>query len=96
LLRACALQYGKSWDKSLSYAEFSYNNRYQESLKMVPNEMLYGLRCRTPFFLVKVENGRFLDPTFYKGPRSGFVWLGKTYELRNEGIRAMPIIVEDN
>jgi hypothetical protein len=45
---------------------------------------------------VKLENGRFLDPTFYKGPRSGFVWLGKTYELRNEGIRAMPIIVEDN
>jgi transposase InsO family protein len=23
ILRACALQYGRSWDKSLSYAEFS-------------------------------------------------------------------------
>jgi transposase InsO family protein len=23
MLRACALQYGRSWDKSLSYAEFS-------------------------------------------------------------------------
>jgi transposase InsO family protein len=29
MLRACALQYGRSWDKSLSYAEFSYNNSYQ-------------------------------------------------------------------
>jgi hypothetical protein len=28
MLRACALQYGRSWDKSLSYAEFSYNNSY--------------------------------------------------------------------
>jgi hypothetical protein len=37
-------------DKSLSYAEFSYNNSYQESLKMVPFEMLYGHRCRTPLF----------------------------------------------
>jgi transposase InsO family protein len=45
MLRACALQYRKSWDKSLSYAEFSYNNSYQECLKMAPFEMLYGRRC---------------------------------------------------
>jgi hypothetical protein len=50
MLRACALQYGRSWDKSLSYVEFSYNNSYQESLKMAPIEMLYGHRCRTPLF----------------------------------------------
>jgi transposase InsO family protein len=36
ILRACALQYERSWDKSLSYVEFSYNNSYQESLKMAP------------------------------------------------------------
>jgi hypothetical protein len=29
MLKACGLQYGRSWDKSLSYAEFSYNNSYQ-------------------------------------------------------------------
>ena len=28
MLRACVLQYGTSWDKSLPYAEFSYNNSY--------------------------------------------------------------------
>jgi transposase InsO family protein len=50
MLRACALQYGRSWDKSLSYAEFSYNNSYQESLKMAPFEMLYGRRYWTPLF----------------------------------------------
>jgi hypothetical protein len=50
MLRACALQYGRSWDKSPPYAEFSYNNNYQESLKMAPFEMLYGRRCRTPLF----------------------------------------------
>jgi hypothetical protein len=50
MLRACALQYGRSWVKSLPYAEFSYNNSYQESLKMAPFEMLYGHRCQTPLF----------------------------------------------
>jgi IS30 family transposase len=42
MLRACALKYGKSWDKSLPYAEFSYNNSYQVSIKMAPFETLYG------------------------------------------------------
>ena len=50
MLRACALQYGISWDKSLPYAEFSYNNSYQKSLNMAPFEALYGQKCRTPFF----------------------------------------------
>jgi hypothetical protein len=50
MLRACALQYERSWDKSLLYAEFSYNNSYQESLKMASFEMLYGHRCRTSLF----------------------------------------------
>jgi transposase InsO family protein len=28
MLRACTLQYGTSWNKSLPYAEFSYNNSH--------------------------------------------------------------------
>ncbi|WVZ52276.1 hypothetical protein U9M48_003352 [Paspalum notatum var. saurae] len=35
MLRACAIQYGTSWDKCLPYAEFSYNYNYQASLKNV-------------------------------------------------------------
>jgi hypothetical protein len=41
MLRACALKYGKSSDKSLPYAEFLYNNSYQVSIKMAPFEALY-------------------------------------------------------
>jgi transposase InsO family protein len=48
MLRACVLQYDKNWDKSLSLAEFLYNNSYQASLKMAPFEALYSRRCRTP------------------------------------------------
>jgi hypothetical protein len=42
MLRACALKYKKNWDKSLPYAEFSYNNSYQASIEMAPFEALYG------------------------------------------------------
>ncbi|WVZ89245.1 hypothetical protein U9M48_035671 [Paspalum notatum var. saurae] len=50
MLRACAIQYGTSWDKCMQYAEFFYNNSYQASLKKSPFEALYGKRCRTPLF----------------------------------------------
>jgi hypothetical protein len=50
ILRACALKYGKSWDKSLPYAEFTYNNSYQASIEMSPFEALYERQCRTPLF----------------------------------------------
>jgi hypothetical protein len=48
MLRACALRDKIGWDKRLPYAEFSYNNSYQDSLKISPFEALYGRNCRTP------------------------------------------------
>jgi hypothetical protein len=62
MLRACALQYGRSWDKSLPYAEFSYNSSYQETLKMAPFEMLYGHRCRTPLFWSETRERKVFRP----------------------------------
>jgi hypothetical protein len=47
MLRACVLEHQGSWDQNLPWAKFSYNNSYQESLKMAPFEVLYGRRCRT-------------------------------------------------
>ena len=45
MLRCCALNYSIKWDECLSLAEFSYNNSYQESIKMTSFEALYGRRC---------------------------------------------------
>jgi hypothetical protein len=58
MLRACALKYRKSWDKSLPYAEFSYNNSYQASIKMAPYEALYRRQCRTPLFWSQTEGSQ--------------------------------------
>jgi hypothetical protein len=54
LLRACVLTYNTDWEKSLPYAEFSYTNNYQASLKMAPFEALYGRKCRTPLMWSEV------------------------------------------
>jgi hypothetical protein len=62
ILRACALHYQRSWDKSLLYAQFSYNNSYQESLKMALLEMPYGRRCRTPLFLNETGEQKVFRP----------------------------------
>jgi hypothetical protein len=48
MLRVCVMEHKGSWDKNLPWDEFSYNNSYQESLKIAPFEVLYGSRCHTP------------------------------------------------
>ena len=66
MLRACALDYGSSWDDNLPYAEFSYNNNYQASLKMSPFEALYERRCRTPLSWDEVGDRQLFGPDLIK------------------------------
>ncbi|GJV14013.1 putative reverse transcriptase domain-containing protein [Tanacetum coccineum] len=42
ILRACVIDFGKSWDRHLPLVEFSYNNSYHTSIKAAPFEALYG------------------------------------------------------
>ena len=66
MLRACVLDYGSSWDDNLPYAEFSYNNSYQSSLKMAPFEALYGRRCVTPLLWDEVGDRQLFGPDLIK------------------------------
>jgi transposase InsO family protein len=96
MLRACALQYGRSWYTSLSYVEFSYNNNYQESLNIAHLRCYMVVGAEPYCFGVRLVNGRFSDPAYFKRSRSKFVWLGRTCELHNQGRRVMLIIEEEN
>jgi hypothetical protein len=66
ILRACALKYRKSWDKSLPYAEFSYNNSYQASIEMASYKALYGWQCRTPLFWSQTKESQVFRPKVLK------------------------------
>jgi hypothetical protein len=66
MLRACAFKHSGSWDKSLSYTEFSYNNNYQDSLKMAPFEALYGRKCRTPLHWSQIGESQLFGTDIIK------------------------------
>jgi hypothetical protein len=62
MLRACVLEYQGSWDHNLPLAEFSYNNSYQENLKMAPFEVLYGCWCSTPLNWIELGEKVIFGP----------------------------------
>jgi transposase InsO family protein len=66
MLRACVLEFPQKWDDCLPLVEFSYNNSYQESIKMAPFEALYGRRCRTPLNWSELGERWFFRPDMVK------------------------------
>ena len=66
MLRAYVLTYGKDWELSLPYAEFSYNNSYQASLGISSFEVLYGRKCRSPLMWSEVGEHSLVGPTLIK------------------------------
>jgi hypothetical protein len=66
MLRACILEFPQKWDECLPLAEFSYNNSYQESIKMAPFEALYGRWCRTPLNWSEPGERWFFRPDMVK------------------------------
>jgi hypothetical protein len=66
MLRACVLEFPQKWDDCLPLVEFSYNNSYQESIKMAPFEALYGRRCRTPLIWSEPREQWFFMPDLVK------------------------------
>nr|GEW12408.1 reverse transcriptase domain-containing protein [Tanacetum cinerariifolium] len=62
MLRACVIDFRKSWEKDLPLVEFSYNNSYHVSIKAAPFEALYGQKCRSPVCWAKVGDVQLTGP----------------------------------
>ncbi|GJQ89647.1 putative reverse transcriptase domain-containing protein [Tanacetum coccineum] len=58
MLRACVIDFGKSWEKHLPLVEFSYKNSYHTSIKAAPFEALYGRKCRSLVCWAKVGDSQ--------------------------------------
>nr|GEZ39867.1 hypothetical protein [Tanacetum cinerariifolium] len=59
MLRACAIDFGKRWEKHLPLVEFSYNNNYHASIKAAPFKALYGQKCRSPICWAEVGDTKW-------------------------------------
>nr|GFA45737.1 reverse transcriptase domain-containing protein [Tanacetum cinerariifolium] len=62
MLRACAIDFGNSWDRHLPLVEFSYNNSYHASIKAAPFDALYGRKCRSPVCCSEVGDSKLTGP----------------------------------
>ena len=69
MLRACVISFPEKWDECLTLAEFSYNNSYQESIRMTSFKALYGKKYRTPLNWVEVGDHSSFRPDFIKEAR---------------------------
>jgi transposase InsO family protein len=75
MLLACVLEFPHKWDDCLLLAEFSYNNSYQESIKMAPFEALYGRRCQTPLNWSEPGERWFFRPNLVKEMEEKVQWI---------------------
>nr|GEY70335.1 reverse transcriptase domain-containing protein [Tanacetum cinerariifolium] len=64
MLRACAIDFGKGWEKHLPLVEFSYNDSYHASINAAPFEALYGQKYKSPICWAEV--GDTIGPVAYK------------------------------
>ncbi|GKD08866.1 putative reverse transcriptase domain-containing protein [Tanacetum coccineum] len=62
MLRACAIDFGSSWDRHLPLVKFSDNNSYHASIKAIPYEALYKRKCRSPEWWSEVGDSQLTDP----------------------------------
>ncbi|GJR20466.1 putative reverse transcriptase domain-containing protein [Tanacetum coccineum] len=60
MLRACVLDFGRSWDVHLPLVEYSYNNSYHSSVRCAPFEALYGRKCHSSITWAEVGEGHLI------------------------------------
>jgi hypothetical protein len=62
MLHMYVMDQQKRWEEFLPLVEFTYNNSYQSTIKMVPFEFLYGRLCRTPLSWDQLEDRVLVGP----------------------------------
>ncbi|GKE89879.1 putative reverse transcriptase domain-containing protein [Tanacetum coccineum] len=62
MLRACVIDFGRSWYVHLPLAEFSYNNSYHSSIRCALFEALHGRKCKSPVLWVEIRESRLIGP----------------------------------
>ncbi|GKE14204.1 putative reverse transcriptase domain-containing protein, partial [Tanacetum coccineum] len=96
MLRACVIDFSKSWDRHLPLVEFSYNNNYHTSIKAAPFEALYAARDRKKSYADKRRKPLDFpvgDKVMLKvSPWKGVIYFGKWGKLNPRYIGSFKIL----
>ncbi|GJW19008.1 putative reverse transcriptase domain-containing protein [Tanacetum coccineum] len=84
MLRACAIDFGKGWVNHLPLVEFSYNNSYHASIKVVPFEALYGKKCRSPVCWAEVGQVQLTGPEIVQETTEKIIQIKKRIQLARD------------
>nr|GEX46114.1 putative reverse transcriptase domain-containing protein [Tanacetum cinerariifolium] len=96
MLKACVLDFVRSWDVHIPLVEFSYNNSYHASVRCASFKALYGRKCRSP--IIWAERRKPLefsvgDYVLLKvSPRKGVVRFRKKGKLAPSSVGSFEII----
>ena len=66
MLQMYVRDYPKKWEDYLHLVELAYNNHYQDSTKLSPFEILYGIKCNTPITQSNLVDRLMLGPDLLK------------------------------
>ena len=81
MLRMHIMHQPKKWEDYLPLVEFSYNNVYQESLKMSPVEALYGRKCNIPISWNNLVNKFAIGPDMIKEMEHQVICIGENMKI---------------
>ncbi|GJX42093.1 putative reverse transcriptase domain-containing protein [Tanacetum coccineum] len=90
MLRACVIDFGKSWDRHLPLVEFSYNNSYHASIKAAPFEALYWRKYRSPICWSEVGDSQLTGPKLIRET------MEKIVQIKNCLLRPAHILLEQS
>nr|GEW46937.1 reverse transcriptase domain-containing protein [Tanacetum cinerariifolium] len=96
MLWACAIDFGKGWEKHLPLVEFSYNNGYHASIKAAPFKALYSQKCRSPVRWAEVGDTQLTRPEIsMKQPRRSCKFDNTSMKVLRATTAAFPKCKED-
>jgi hypothetical protein len=89
MLRMYVMDNPSKWEYYFHFVEFSYNNGYQDSLKMSPFEALYGIKCNTLVSWDNPVDRVVLGPKFLKDMEDQMVKIKQNLKATQDRQRVM-------
>ncbi|GJQ96401.1 putative reverse transcriptase domain-containing protein [Tanacetum coccineum] len=84
MLRACAIDFGKGWFNHFPLVEFSYNNSYYASIKVVPFEALYGQKCHLPVCWAEVGEVQLTGPELVQETTEKIIQINQRMQVAHD------------